>query len=118
MQKLSEPNQPHAVFKAEGLCPDRKYHFYGQKKEHNIKEFGDLINTVTPIHIRQGSLIHEAAAKLVKLSGETEDYTLPGDVLMYSGVHLQPAFGGTGYSEGLRIFPDFASRLYFMEAEE
>ena len=118
MQKLAEPNQPHAVFKAKGLCPDRKYHFYGQKKEHNIKEFGDLINTVTPIHIRQGSLIHEAAAKLVKLPGETEDYTLPGDVLMYSGVHLQPAFGGTGYSEGLRIFPDFASRLYFMEAEE
>ena len=73
---------------------------------------------MAPVHIRQGSLLHQAAAKLVKLPGEKEDYELYGDVLMYGGVRLQPAFSGTGYKEGIRHFPDFASRLYFMEAEE
>lgn len=117
MQKLAEPNPPHAVFRAKGLQPDRKYHFYGRQMDHDIREFGDLINTIAPIHIRQGSLLHQAAAKFVKLSGEKEDYELYGDVLMYGGVHLQPSFGGTGYKEGMRIFKDFDSRLYFMEAE-
>ena len=117
MQKLAEPNPPHAVFRAKGLQPDRKYHFYGRQMDHDIREFGDLINTIAPIHIRQGSLLHQAAAKFVKLPGEKEDYELYGDVLMYGGVHLQPSFGGTGYKEGMRIFKDFDSRLYFMEAE-
>lgn len=118
MQKLAEPNQPHAIFKAKGLRPDWKYHFYSRQTDCDIREFGDLINTVAPVHIRQGSLLHQAAAKLVKLPGEKEDYELYGDVLMYGGVRLQPAFSGTGYKEGIRHFPDFASRLYFMEAEE
>lgn len=118
MQKLAEPNQPHAVFRAKGLRPDTKYHFYGRQMDHDIREFGDLINTIAPVHIRQGSLLHQAAARFVKLPGEKEDYELYGDVLMYGGVHLQPSFGGTGYKEGMRIFKDFDSRLYFMEAEE
>lgn len=29
---------------------------------------------------------------------------------------LKQAFGGTGYNEEVRHFPDFASRMYFMEA--
>ena len=36
---------------------------------------------------------------------------------MYGGVHVSPAFGGTGYNDKVRHYPDFASRLYFMEGE-
>jgi alpha-galactosidase len=32
-----------------------------------------------------------------------------------AGVKLQPAFAGTGLNQDVRHFPDFASRLYFME---
>lgn len=28
------------------------------------------------------------------------------------------AYGGTGYNSEVRFFPDFASRIYFMENEE
>lgn len=116
MQTLVQPNTAQAVFCAKGLDPDLTYHFYGRKMEYDIRDFGDLINTVAPVHIRQGSLMHQAAAKFMKLSGETEDYELSGAALMYSGVQLMPAFGGTGYTEGMRVFKDFDSRLYFMEA--
>ena len=37
---------------------------------------------------------------------------------MHAGVKLAPAFAATGYDERVRFFPDFFSRLYFMEAEE
>ena len=38
--------------------------------------------------------------------------------MMYAGVKLAPAFAATGYDERVRFYPDFFSRLYFMEAEE
>ena len=37
---------------------------------------------------------------------------------MYGGVRLKQAFGGTGYNGEVRHFPDFASRMYFMESVE
>ena len=49
------------------------------------------------------------------MDGETEDFCAYGDALMYGGAHLHPAFGGTGYDENVRYFPDFASLLYLMD---
>ena len=34
---------------------------------------------------------------------------------MRTGVALRPAYSGTGFNENVRIFPDFAVRLYFIE---
>lgn len=117
MQRLTKANAQWEYYKPKGLCEEYRYHFYNRKGKYNIKEFGDLINTQSPVHIRQDSLAHNLVAKFVKLEGETEDCYAYGDTLMYSGVHLKPAFGGTGYNEEVRYFPDFASRIYFMEAE-
>ena len=84
----------------------------------DIKQFGSLINTVAPIHVKQDSLLHNVIAKRVKIDGETECVTALGDLLMNTGVALIPAFSGTGFNEKVRIFTDFASRLYFIEAVE
>ena len=51
------------------------------------------------------------------MPGETEQYQASGSVLM-AGVKLSQAFGGTGYDERTRLFSDFASRLYFINAKE
>lgn len=115
MQKLAVPNTQFHYYKPKGLEPGFRYHFYNRVLQHNVKEFGDLVNTIAPIHIRQDSLVHNVVAKFVKLDGETEDYVAYGDALMYSGVRLKQAFGGTGYNNEVRHFPDFASRMYFME---
>lgn len=117
LQKLVTPNTQFGYYKAKGLMPDVPYHFYNRFLKYNIKEFGDLVNTASPIHIKQDSLIHNVVSKFVKMDGETEDYHVYGDSLMYSGVKLKQTFSGTGYNNEVRYFPDFASRLYFMEAE-
>lgn len=118
MQKNVVPNTQYECYRAKGLDPERKYHFYNRALKYDVREFGDLVNTVSPIHIRQDSLMHRTVAKFVKMDGETEDYRAYGDELMYGGVRLKQAFAATGYSEEVRHFPDFASRIYFMEATE
>lgn len=118
MQQLVVPNTTTEVYHARGLEPDAMYHFYGRKLQYNVKDFGDLVNTVAPIHIRQDSMVHNLVAKFVKMDGETEDLTACGDVLMYGGVKLKSAFAATGYDENVRYFPDFGCRMYFMEREE
>lgn len=115
MQKLVMPNTITHVYRAKGLTEEKQYHFYNRELKYDVKDFGDLVNTVAPIHIRQGSFTHNLIAKFVKMDGEKEDYILSGSVLMNSGVHLKQAFGATGYNEETRFFPDFGSRLYFME---
>ena len=57
-------------------------------------------------------------AKAVKMNGEEEIYTVSGEVLMNSGIALKPGFSGTGFNDNVRMFPDFASRMYLMEAVE
>lgn len=114
-QKMVQPNEQYHVYRANGLKNDAKYHFFGRKMKYNIKGFGDLVNTVAPIHIRQDSLIHNTLAKFVKMDGETEDCVLYGSALMGGGVKLSQAFVSTGYNDRVRYFTDYASRLYFME---
>lgn len=116
LQKLVVPNNPYACFQAKGLDEERIYHFYNRDLKYNLKDFGDLVNTVSPIHIKQDSLTHHIVAKFVKMDGETEDYLVYGDELMYHGVKLKQAFAGTGYSNEVRFYQDFSSRMYFMEA--
>lgn len=117
MQKLVVPNSQYEYYKARGLAAEQNYHFYNRTLKYNVKEFGDLVNTVAPIHIKQDSLVHNLVAKFVKMDGETEDYYAYGDTLMYSGVKLKQSFGSTGYNDEVRYFQDFGSRIYFMETE-
>ena len=115
MQELVRANTQNEEYYAAGLDPEAVYSFYNRPLKHNVKEFGDLINTVAPIHIRQGSLLHGMVAKFVTMPGETEKYELSGSMLMNCGVRLKQAFAATGFSEEVRHSPDFASRLYFMK---
>ena len=118
MQELVQPNTQSDSYNAEGLLEDALYHVYNRNLRYNVKEFGDLINTAAPVHIRQGSILHNVVAKFVTMPGETEDYELYGDTLMNSGIRLKQAFAATGFSDEVRHFPDFASRLYFIEKKQ
>lgn len=117
MQKLVVPNMQHETYCAKGLDEQTRYHFTNRLLRYNVKQFGDLVNMVSPIHIKQDSVIHHVVSKIVKMDGETEDYMVYGDTLMHAGVRLRQSYGGTGYNDEVRYFQDFGSRLYFMEAE-
>ena len=117
IQKMVVPNTAYQYYQAKGLDPNKKYHFYNHTLKCNIKNFGGLVNMIAPIHIKQDSLVHNVAAKLIKLDGEVEEYHVYGNVLMYNGVRLKQGFAGTGYNNETRYFQDFDSRMYFMEKE-
>ena len=118
LQSLVTPNFAYGKFKAKGLDDERMYHFQNRKLKYNVKEFGDLINTVAPIHIKKDSLAHNMVAKFVKMDGETEDYVVSGSLLNNAGVKLKQGFCGTGYNEQVRFFQDGSSRIYMMSACE
>ena len=117
-QILAEANRPDLLFRGKGLLPDEIYHFYNIPMSHNLKVFGDLINTASPVHIKDGSLPQDVIAKFYKLKGEEEDYRIRGSALCRRGISLKQGFIGTGFNEQVRLFQDFASRTYYMEAEE
>lgn len=116
LQELVAPNTQIHRFFARGLDPDRKYRLTNVPHNVDVKSFGSLINTMAPIHVKQDSLLHDIVAKVVKLSGEKEDAILSGSALMNAGYPLAQAFSATGFSDQVRVFPDFASRMYFIEA--
>lgn len=118
VQKEVKANNPNAILYAKGLDPDRLYTMTNRVRSFNIKEFGDLINQISPIHIKQNSVLHNMVALFKKLPGEVESYTATGDLFMYGGIKLKQAFCGLGYNEEVRLFQDNSSRLYLWEAIE
>ena len=49
-----------------------------RQRQLYIKNFGDLVNTAAPIHVKQDSLVHNVLAKFVTMPGEKEEYTARG----------------------------------------
>lgn len=118
LQQMFIPNTHFEQYTPKGLSENEKYLFYNRELTFNLKEFGGLINQVSPIHIKQDSLLHNVISKLIRMPGEKECCVSSGKLLMESGVKLKQGFGATGYAEDIRFSQDFSSRMYFMEAVE
>ena len=118
LQVLVNPNTSFETYRPMGLDPEARYHFTNRQLDFNLKEFGSLINHVSPIHIKPNSLLHNAASVFIKMKGEKEDCMATGEMLMNGSVKLKQGFSATGYADDIRFFKDFSSRMYFMEAIE
>ncbi len=127
-QKLMRAGCAYEKFVAVGLEDDTKYRFYGRDLQYHLKEYGDLCNTGMPKlplvgrpHINPNNqTMMNLLNKVNPMKGEKEDCVAYGSALVNAGVKLKQAYNGVGYNgEGeTRHFPDFGSRLYFMEAVE
>jgi alpha-galactosidase len=115
LQKEAKPNSNYGKFRTIGLAEDKKYHVTNRQHIFNMKEFGDLINMISPIHIKKDSIAHNIIAILKKMPGEVEDSIAFGSVFNHAGIKLKQGFSGTGYNEEIRLFQDYASRLYIWE---
>ncbi len=113
-QKESRPNDDYLALRTEGLDPDKVYRIANRQVKINIKDFGSLINTMAPIHVKQDGLIHGMIAKFYKMQSEKEEITTTGGVLNSCGVRLGPDYGGTGYGEDTRMFRTNDTRLYII----
>ena len=118
LQRQVIPNMQNQSIRIKGLDEEKTYRFMNNVFKINIMDFGDLVNAVAPVHVKQGGVVHSLLAKFVKFDSEREDVTAKGCTLMNAGVSLAPAYGDTGLDDKVRTFPDYASRLYFMEAQK
>lgn len=118
LQELAQPNRQAQRFYCTGLDPGKRYHFYNIPQRLDVRLFGSMINSVSPFHIKPDSLMYHLIVKAVKLMEEAEDVLASGEVLMRTGIALRQAFSGTGFNDKVRVFTDFSSRLYFIEAEQ
>ena len=117
-QQENLPNASAVRLSARGLDPGSIYRLTVRPAAASLKEFGSLVNMISPVRIRPGSLTASAADKLVRLPGEREDLRASGDVWNRFGVWLKQSFSGTGYDGETRVMGDSGSRLYILEREE
>ena len=118
VQDNVRPHTSQINLRLKGLNDEYKYHFYKPQAKVNVKDFGDLINMVSPIHIKKDSLLHNIVAKFYKINGDKEEYIVSGDVLNNAGVSLAQSFAGTGIGDNTRVYKDYESRMYFVESVE
>ena len=106
-QKLTVPNRFTDCFKAKGLSETFMYRF-----TNRFDAEGDLDGQKDNITLQNNFEQFSAGKKKL----EKEDCTAYGSALMKAGVMLKQAFAGTGYNSDMRMFGDFASRLYHIKA--
>lgn len=107
-------NGPLEKIKFKGLDPDAIYKVENLETQLELKDFGGLVNMVSPIHIKQGSIVENVASRFVKFENEKEDVKASGSALMYAGMYLTQRFDGTGYDKGIRVMKDCDSRIYVL----
>ena len=112
------PHYGHHILKTRGLKEDTGYRFYNVPVKHDLHRFGELINMIAPIHIKQDSLLHDTLAKFIKMDGAKEDVTVSGSLLNKAGVRLAQTFAGTGYNAGTEVYQDYDAAIYYMEEIE
>ena len=118
LKKFVLPNTQNITYFPKGLDEDTLYHFTNRELKYDIRDFGDLVNTVAPVHIKQDSMLLDFIAKRVKLPPEKEDYIAYGNLLMNAGVALKQDFSGTGYNENVRYVQDLSAKVFVMEQVE
>ena len=115
---LQKTNPPESILDAKGLIDDMKYEVGVVELEHNIKDFGGLINMITPFHVNPNGWLVNVLSKHMTMPGEKEQYTVYGNVLNNKGIVLNPEWTASGMNEGVRIMKDFGSRIYIVKDHE
>ena len=117
-QQENRPNAPGLRLLARGLASGNVYRLSVRPVGTELAAFGSLVNMVSPVRVKPGSLTGSAAGKLVRLPGEREETTASGGLLMKAGAWLKQGFSGTGFDGETRVMGDFGSRLYVLETVE
>lgn len=117
-RELSEPNISRDRLFAVGLDADAMYRVTVRPAKISIKEFGNLINHVSPVKIKEDGIIQAAISSAYSMDNEKEEYLVSGALLMNAGIKLNSRFSGTGMGDGTRVMGDFSSRLYTIKKED
>ncbi len=114
-KKYAEPNQSYDILKAKDLDSEASYKVTTYSGKVSIKQFGNLVNQISPVKIKEEGIAQAAIDRIFALNTETAEYTVSGAALMYAGIKLNSRFVGTGMEDGTRVMGDYSSRLYTVE---
>ena len=112
---LTKPNPGHEKIKVKGLDLNKTYRVKNRVQYENIKRFGALTKHSLPINFKPHGALFNWISNWYRYEVERFEVVLSGKQLMYQGLVLPPKFTGTGHHEGMRLMPDFSSRLYIIE---
>jgi len=94
---------------------DSLYTFTVREQEHNLKEFGGMINHVLKVHLNPSGLLMHEIMNHKTMSAEKTNYLVSGDALNNGAIKLPQEWSGTGINNDIRILLDFGSRLYLIK---
>ena len=99
-----------------GLDSDTLYNISLRNQKLSVKDFGNLINHVSPINIKNEGILQHVISKVYNQDIEKENFKAYGDMLNEAGFKPKEQFSGCGYNEDIRVMGDFSSRVYIIES--
>lgn len=117
LQGQSIANFSHRSFRTRGLDNEKQYVFANRLLKYDIHRMGDLINTMSPIHVKQDSFVHDMISKWIKLDGENEKFVISGSILNKVGVQLSQSYSGTGFGKNTALYQDFDARMFLISED-
>lgn len=116
-QSRNPVNVKSERFITRGLEDEGYYSVKSVPFDMSILDFGDLINYVSPVHIKPNSILHKTVDMFMKVKSEHENLQAYGDCLNTAGWALKQPFVA-GLHEESRIMFDQSARLYLFERKE
>ena len=96
-----------------GLVPDARYRVTARPQTLALRDFGRLVNHVSPVPLRDGGTLQGLANQFYRLPAAAETYEGVGTALCR--LQLQPQFDGSGQDARTRLLGDHGSTLYLVE---
>ena len=114
---LQEINPKETFISVKGL-EEGKYRVVGIGLDHDIREFGNLINMITPFYVNPKGKLVSFLANFIKLDKEIDEYEVHSSELDSNGIKLNPQWSASGINNKVRVLRDFSSRLYLIDKIE
>ena len=86
--------------------------------EHDIREFGNSINSMTPFYVNPKGGLVAFLAKFIKMPADIDIYETDNVALDSNGIKLNPQWCASGINENVRVMRDFSSRFYVIDFVE
>ena len=112
------PNQGQTPLRAMGLDANTTYTLRSLPQEVRLQDFGSLVNMISPVRLKPGSVIHSVADKVVKFREQPLELTGSGSFFCGAGFYPTPCFTGSGFADGVAAMKDWDSRMYHWKKAE
>ena len=114
---FQEINPKETFLTVRGL-EEGTYVVKGMGIEHDIREFGNSINMITPFYVNPKGRLVSFLAKFVKMPADIDIYEVDKSQLDSNGIKLNPQWSGSGINENVRVMRDFSARFYLIDIKE